>query len=203
MIIGIIGPGGCGKSYLAKLIAEKLNGEHHSFGDDFRALALTRADIGHSDWFDIYNSGQVMPHAAHSILLNQYIELARDNTIVIDGLFRELEQVEVFEKKIAGLNVLCIYLNVSAEIIRANREERTQALISAGRPPKIMDVEKSAIKCRAEVDAQIVEISRRVKASKKIEFLEIKIDDIQKRDKVLAQFIGELSANFKTLSTIA
>jgi len=122
----IIGPSGCGKSTQAKLIAAKYGLTHLSMGQLLRdeIAANSVEGLQAKSYLD---NGQLVPEELTYKVLTNYLVKIDNQSFIIDGFPRNLNQGKFIENYLATQNQpldLIIHLDVTFEEIQARRAAR-------------------------------------------------------------------------------
>src|SRR3990167_9480359 len=114
----ILGPQGSGKGTQARFLSEKINTPIISMGEVSRKARERNDEIG-AMAREYYDKGILFPADLIAKLLEaELIKMDLSKGIIFEGVPRNMQQVEIFNKIVVKLNILeplLIYLNISKE----------------------------------------------------------------------------------------
>jgi adenylate kinase len=175
----MIGPSGSGKGTQAKLLQERFGYKIISMGGILREEIAKKTELGERAKDDVEN-GHWVPSELVGEILSQYTDLIDSENIVLDGMVRRIEQVEIVDQflETAGRELgAAVYLDISGE-------EAIQRLLSRGREDDTREVIDSRLKSFKEHNDDIIKkyeergILHKVDGSRSIEEVHTEIVDL-------------------------
>lgn len=137
ILILMVGLQGSGKGTQSALLADRLKLKHFVAGDYFREIQKEESDIGRKVK-ERLDKGQIMTIELWDEVVGQQLRLVEDKSMILDGVLRSIEQVEIFEKIQAKKNwpqILILNLKVPRQVsvdrlLKRGRHDDTPQQIS-------------------------------------------------------------------------
>lgn len=140
-IIVVLGPPGSGKGTQGKMLAFKLNCAYLSMGQHLREFSVKGTELA-KKVKETIDSGTIIPDDWMKIIFREKIlELMDQETIILDGFPRDINQVPILDDFIKEVNIWefeVVFLNVPEEILIARIKERKNKETRADDNPEII-----------------------------------------------------------------
>lgn len=117
LVIVLMGAPGSGKGTIASKLKKRLNIPHISSGDLFRNNIEENTSLGR-EASSFMEKGLLVPdELVISMIFERTGKKDCKKGFILDGFPRTVDQAKIFEKKIKGLNLLVIYIDLAKPLL--------------------------------------------------------------------------------------
>ena len=153
-----VGPPGCGKSTIGKIVQTKMNITHISVGDAMRLEISTHSKLGKKLETYVNKGILVDNHLTNKVLMNRISQDDCSKGFILDGYPRSLHQLKDFNNILENINAKCfgvICFQIDESTIMTRLSNRTDQ-----RPDDSPDIHQQRYKHYIEETSQLIEIFR-------------------------------------------